>query len=153
FFAGTNSVPFHLAGTLHPILRTLSLPREFEKLSGKTVRLRIGNPIPANVLAAYGDPDHATAYLRSRTFFLANRSEPSPATSPATGARTVAPPGPQRLLSEEVAALPAECELCSAGEFSVYLVPAPAIPRLLGEIGRCREVAFRGAGEGTGESV
>ena len=152
FFMGTNSVPFQLAGTLHPVLRTLSLAREFEKLSGKTVRLRIGHPISAAVLAAYQDGAKATAYLRSRTFFLVNRSEfhlPPPAPS-GTRIRTVAPPGPERLLSEEVAALPAECELACSSDFAVYLAPAAEIPCLLAEIGRCREIAFRGAGEGTG---
>jgi putative hemolysin len=35
----------------------------------------------------------------------------------------------------------------------VYLASAAQIPRLLREIGRCRELAFREAGEGTGEAV
>src|SRR5262249_61388553 len=102
-------------------------------------------PTPPGALAVYGDPDRAPASLRSRFFFLANRPDPPLplTTSPVQCARTVAPPGSPRLLSEEVAALPAECELCGNNEFSVYLAPASAIPRLLGEIGRCRELAFR----------
>lgn len=98
FFPGANSVPFHLAGTLHPVLRTLSLVHEFEKLSGKTVRLRIGNPISWSVLARHDDAGRATAYLRSRTFFLANRSEPPsvpPGSLPKRRVRTLAPPGPR----------------------------------------------------------
>jgi len=152
FFPGANSVPFHLAGTLHPGLRTLSLVHEFEKLSSKTVRLRIGNPISSSVLARYEDAGRATAYMRWRTFFLANRFEPAsiPLGSLAkTRVRTVTPPDPKRLLAEEVAKLPAGCELTANSEFAVYLAPAAAIPRLLTEIGRCREVAFRDAGEGT----
>jgi hypothetical protein len=37
--------------------------------------------------------------------------------------------------------------------FVLYLAPAAAIPRLLKEIGRCREVTFRAAGEGTGHAT
>ena len=63
----------------------------------------------------------------------------------------IAPPGAERLLSGEVAALPAECELAGDKNYSVYLAPASQIPRMLAEIGRCRELAFRKVGEGTGK--
>ena len=157
FFEGDNSAPFHVAGVLHPGLRTIGLAREFHKMRGKTVRLRIGKTIPHSVLSGYRDPEHATAYMRSRTLFLANRSEAAPLQSTTymtgTRARTIDPSGPERLLSEEVAALPAESELAASRDFAVYLAAAGAIPRLLREIGRCREFAFRAAGEGTGKET
>lgn len=37
--------------------------------------------------------------------------------------------------------------------FAVYMAAADAIPRLLAEIGRCRELAFRATGEGTGQET
>ena len=155
FFEGANSMPFHLAGVLHPGLRTMGLARELHKMRGKTVRLRIGMPIPHNVLNGYRDAEHATAYMRSRTLFLANRSEAAPfqSTTYMAGkrARAIEPPGPGRRLSEEVAALPAQSELADSHDFSVYIAASDAIPRLLAEIGRCRELAFRATGEGTGK--
>ena len=78
FFEGANSVPFHVAGILHPDLRTIGLAREFHRMRGKTVRLHVGKPVPNNVLNGYRDPKHATAYMRSRSPFLANRSAPAP---------------------------------------------------------------------------
>jgi putative hemolysin len=156
FFEGANSVTFHVAGVLHPGLRTIGLAREFDKMRGKTVRLRIGKPIPHNVLSGYRDPKHATAYIRSRTLFLANRSEAAPIQSKnvaVTRPRTIGPSGPERLLSEEVAALPAESELAASQDFAVYIAAAGAIPRMLTEIGRSRELAFRAAGEGTGKET
>jgi putative hemolysin len=157
FFEGANSLSFHLAGTLHPHLRTISLIREFHKLRGRTIPVRIGQAIPANLLSSYGDPDRATEYLRSRTFFLSNRPRPAsvhplPTTQPAR-VTTIDPPAPERLLAEEVAALPADCELSRSGDFSVFLASAPQIPRLLPEIGRRRELAFRLVGEGTGKEI
>jgi putative hemolysin len=155
FFDGGNSVSFQVAGAMHPGLRTIGLAREFHKLRGKTVRLRVGNPIPHASLAGSGSPELATAYLRSRTFLLANRCAsarlPSVKCAERTRACPVAPPAEERLLSEEVAALPGDCELTGNDEFAVYLAPARAIPRLLGEIGRARELAFRAAGEGSGK--
>ncbi len=152
FFEGANSIPFQLAGILHPGLRTMALAREFGRMRGRTVRLRIGSPILHGMLAGYGNAEQATAYLRSRTFFLSNRSEPAPS-SPLSSprVRTIAPPGAERLLWGEVAALPAECELAGDKNYSVHLAPAPRIPRMLAEIGRCRELAFRKVGEGTGK--
>jgi len=154
FFEGANSVSFQMAGVVHPALRTVGLAREFHKLRGRTVRLRVGNPISHASLEALGDADRATSYLRSRTFLLANRSEAVPV--PARGiagapSGAMAAPGQERLITEEVAALPPECELAGNREFGVYLAPACAIPRLLQEIGRCREMAFREVGEGTGK--
>ena len=152
FFEGANSISFQLAGILHPGLRTMALAREFGRMRGRTVRLRIGSPIGPNMLAGYQNAERATAYMRSRTFFLSNRSEPalfSPFSS--RRVRTIAPPGAERLLSGEVAALPAECELAGDRNYSVYLASASQIPRMLAEIGRCRELAFRKVGEGTGK--
>jgi putative hemolysin len=154
FFEGANSISFQLAGILHPGLRTMALAREFGRMRGRSVRLRIGSPIRHAMLAGYRNAEEATAYMRSRTFFLSNRSEPAPAPfSPFASprVRTIAPPGAERLLSGEVAALPAECELAGDRNYSVYLAPASRIPRMLAEIGRCREVAFRKVGEGTGK--
>jgi putative hemolysin len=154
FFEGGNSIRFQLAGILHPGLRTMALAREFGRMRGRTVRVRIGSPIRHGMLAGYRNAEQATAYMRSRTFFLSNRSEPahapfSPVATPRV--RTIAPPGAERLLSGEVAALPAECELAGDRNYSVYLARAPQIPRMLAEIGRCRELAFRRVGEGTGK--
>jgi putative hemolysin len=158
YFEGANSLSFQLAGTLHPHLRTISLAREFRKLRGRTIPVRIGNAIPYSILETYGSPDRATEYLRSRTFFLSNRPRiasvsPQPTTHTVDRSTAVDPPAVERLLTEEVAALPADCELLRSGDFSVYLATAGQIPGVLLEIGRRREQAFRLVGEGTGREI
>jgi putative hemolysin len=154
-FEGYNGLAFQLAGVFHPALRTFSLPREFYKLRGSTVRLRIGSPIPQALLSGHAGPDEATRYLRARTYFLWNRHEPAPLSRPAPAQRprVVAPPRPEALLAAEIAALPAECELTGNRDFRVYLARAAQIPALLTEIGRSRELAFRAVGEGTGRDT
>jgi putative hemolysin len=154
FFEGANSVPFQVAGLLHPSLRTMGLAREFAKMRGKTVRLRIGSPVAHNTLAAYRDAGQATNYLRHRTFFLANRTDSTAASLASTPViRTGEPPARDQLLSEEVASLPADCELTGDKSFSVYLAHSRQIPALLQEIGRCRELAFSKVGEGSGQRL
>lgn len=155
FFEGVNSMGFHLAGVLHPGLRTANLAREFHRVSGQTLRVRIGTPIPPEVLSGYRDPAQATEYLRSRTFFLANRHAVEHASPNVAALEPVPRVPPARnydaSLEVEVAGLAPECEVTSSGEFAVYLAQASAIPRVLQEIGRCRELAFHQAGEGTGK--
>lgn len=99
YFEGANSIDFQIAGMLHPGLRAAWLAREFARLRGRTIRLRIGSPISAATLVRFEDAPSATVYMRHRTYLLANRSASSPAPrsfSPRTSA--IAPPGDARLL-------------------------------------------------------
>ena len=68
-------------------------------------------------------------------------------------AQPVAPAILQPLLKAEVEALPREQHLVSSGEFLVVYARAPQIPWCLQEIGRLRELTFRGVGEGTGKAT
>jgi putative hemolysin len=125
FFEGVNSLPFQLAGTLHPGLRTMGLVREFAKMRGKNVRVRIGSPISREVLSAYRTAEAATEYVRSRTLFLSNRPWRVTPHSPAGTPQTRLPPAPGRrteqLLGTEIAALPAPAELLASDEYSVFV--------------------------------
>lgn len=58
-----------------------------------------------------------------------------------------------QLLVNDVAALTPECLVTSRGAFDVYVAPAKALPNLMTEIARLRELTFRAAGEGTGKSM
>ena len=158
FFEGANSLPFHLAGALHPGLRTINLPREFVKMRGQTVRVRIGSPVSFDVLSAYRTAEAATEYLRSRTLFLSNRrwtaavgAQPAPAWKPTPSSRR--DKDTTACLAEEIAALPADCELTRSEEFSVFVARSAQIPSLLRVIGRSREEAFRTVGAGTGNET
>ncbi len=72
--------------------------------------------------------------------------------SPSTPEPIPSPPDP-RLLAEEMARLPARRLLVDAGPNAVILAAADEIPRVLYEIGRLREIAFRAVGEGTGGMI
>lgn len=159
YFGGHNGVGFQLMGMLHPKLRTAFLLQEFLQQEGKTVEVRVGSAITADAVEAIRDDREATEYLRWRTYLLARRSKPEAVWQTALRSRLafkiqepVAAPVPAHLLADEVARLPEDQCLAENGDLAVYLGTAHEIPQLLREVGRLREITFRGAGEGTGKS-
>lgn len=65
--------------------------------------------------------------------------------------QAIAPSLDKRQLTAEIDRLPRPYKLMSRHHFDVYLAPASAIPTVLQEIGRLREISFRAVGEGTGK--
>lgn len=153
---GSNGLPFQMLGMVHPRLRTAALPNEMLNKRGRTVEIRIGNPIDAARVEAIPTDESAIAYLRLRTELLARRSAIQIAHTVQPAVRSEAPieaPAPRELLRAEVAALPLDCLMEEARDLAVYMATADRIPWLLREIGRLREVTFRAAGEGTGKAT
>lgn len=173
FFPGGNSVLFHAAGLVHRRLRTGLLFREFCHPREKEATLRVGHAIPFTRLRKFEDDENLTRYVRLHTMVLAkrrrlespgqaavdNRGEFRPALLPSNDrltpeVRTANTAQSQIHHLEEVAALRASGGLITAqGNFSVYCASSRQIPRLLQEIGRLREEAFRAVGEGTGQEI
>jgi len=58
---------------------------------------------------------------------------------------------PLKLIRAEIASLSGPGPLTQQGPFDIYLASADAIPNILLEIGRLREVTFRAVGEGSGK--
>jgi len=155
FIEGRNSGLFVAAGRLHPLLRTTLLPRELLAQRGHVMRLRIGRAVTAHRLSTLGDVDAQTAYLRVRTYGLAGNatSQRRMALRPIYDSAPVHPlaePIATSILSDEIAALPQSSVLIESGPWAVYCADAGAVPRVLQEIGRLRELTFRDVGEGTG---
>lgn len=153
FIDGHNSALFQLGGLLHPRLRTMLLVREMLKFRAHTLGLRIGRRIAANVLKEIDDDEVAAQYLQYRTYLLRVTQQAAP-----TGAKRLlpayheplAPPVATARLVADVAALPAERLLTSHAALEVWYFVGNEAPALLAEIGRLREMSFRGIGEGTG---
>jgi len=154
YFPGHNSLSFHLAGLLHPRLRTAMLPRELLNKRHQRVTLQVGHPIPFTRLQALDDAA-LTSQLRLRCYALAARQVGAGEQATNGGQRLqedVAAAVPVPLLCAEVNALPATQRLEQSGDLEVWYARAGEIPWLLQEIGRLREISFRAIGEGTGRS-
>ena len=71
FFEGHNSRLFQLMSHLHPTLRVALLIKEFRARVGGTVRVAIGDPIPADELAPLrSDAKQMMDFLRRATYDL-----------------------------------------------------------------------------------
>ena len=137
FIGGRNSRLFHAAGRIHPLLRTALLPREMWAMRGRTIPVRIGEPVLRTEIAAQADGHARTQRLRARVDAL--------------GAIPVATRGG---IDEIVANIDAlrDRPLIESGSYQVFCATARELPAILPEIGRLRELAFRHAGEGTGSA-
>ncbi len=164
FIPGKASLLFHLAGLIHPRLRTLLLPREMLRLRRHNLPLRVGNALTMGELEMRFPSDHeALRYVRFRTLLLAGREQDA---SPfdqqmrrlTLDARAdsqeplISPIAPESLAAE-LDRLPKEALLLEEGHNVLYAAQGHAIPNVLREIGRLRELTFRAAGEGTGRDL
>jgi putative hemolysin len=70
YFEGRNSWRFQLLGLVHPVFRTLLLLREFVRLRGRRIRLRVGMPIPPGGTAPGASADQRLRVLRARVYAL-----------------------------------------------------------------------------------
>jgi putative hemolysin len=159
YFRGHNSVGFQLLGLIHPRLRTAFLLQEFLQHEKRTVEVRVGSSIASDAVSI-GSEDDATEYLRWRTYLLARRSKQGVswpaavrAKLPTKSQEEIAQPISPEILADEIVRLTKDRCLTQSGDLSVFLAAAKEIPHLLYEVGRLRELTFRGAGEGTGKRL
>lgn len=161
FFQGTNSAVFHMAGMVHPFLRTAMLPNELLNKGQKKIKMRVGNLISFIKLGSFEYDVDMTAYLRLRTYILEHRgARPKVPAIAAFVQKTnrdthgaIMPPQNAEVIAEEIRQLPLSQILHENGEYLVVQATADQIPRILLEIGRLREITFRAVGEGTGKTA
>jgi putative hemolysin len=150
YFHGANSAAFHIAGMIHPLLRTALLPRELFEKGGRTISVSIGVPIAPGASSALSNRQF-TAYLRMRTELLQTRrlERRGPLHFTSRKQHAIAGPGDRGAIRSEIDGLE---PLVDSGPFHAYLAQSQEIPAALDEIGRLREISFRAAGEGTGNA-
>jgi len=158
YFHGTNSRWFHILGRIHPLLRTARLGSELINKRHKVIRVRIGKPVTVNEQADLGDVARYGRYLRARTYSLGSALEAKPFFINFRKRRSrrqepVATPCDRNLLREEINSVRQSYELFTAKNYNVLFTPTRAIPNVIREIGRLRELTFREVGEGTNRAI
>ncbi len=153
WFDGRNSAIFQLAGLAHPLLRTVLLPHELLNKRRTRVRVQIGNPIGPQRLAEFDSATDLAAYLRVRTYLLKGRDETRAGRRTPRGERPIADPQSADVLAAEVKALALDSTLVASGDFRAIIARSQEMPTVLKELGRLREITFRGVGEGTGKAA
>jgi putative hemolysin len=157
FFPGHNGMAFQAAGLLHPRLRTVLLARQLLNKRGASLTMRIGESIPAKRWKPFATDRELVDYLRLRTYLLGqteveDRDVPAVTEQQSGGQEPLVDAVAPAQLCRELARLPGEALLHTHGTYQVWCVRAAQAPLLLSEIGRLRELTFRGHGEGTGRA-
>ena len=153
-FSGQNSALFQLAGFVSPHLRTLLLPGELRQRMGSHVDAHVGEPIGHERLSEFKSPEALALHLRFKTFLSRAHAELRSAPS-AIAPRVLEPVAaeiPAECIADEIARLPDTARLVSHGGMEARIASARDIPHTLSEIGRLRELTFRGVAEGTGRA-
>ncbi|MFP4025401.1 MAG: GNAT family N-acyltransferase [Thiohalospira sp.] len=158
YFQGTNSRFFHMLGQIHPLLRTAKLPSELFNKKNKTIKIRIGNPIPVKEQDDFSEITHYGRYLRARTYALGTTLEVKKFYRPSfypkiKKTEPIADTVNQDELVKEVKSLIENYLLFENRNFKIFCAPSTEMPLSMHEIGRLRELTFREVGEGTNRSL
>jgi len=161
YFHAKNSVFFYRLASMSDVLRTAKLPSEMLSQKRRKIKVRIGHPISVEDQKEHTNLEAYTAFLRRKTYMLANVFEKKNLLSKLP--RTLKIPRSPKDVAEETNSelMSLEVENCrrmdkrllQSKNYEVFLAKREVIPNILNEIGRLREITFREVGEGTNKSV
>lgn len=159
YFHGNNGLLFNLLSFIHPALRTAKLPSELFNKHGHKIRLRIGKPIMPTDLPYQNSTSKLLDFLRAKTYALGTGLEnekkifnPRNLFKIRKRQKAIAEAVPVGLLEDEIEKLQ-EFRVWTEKSYEVYITPTVAIPNIIKEIGRLREITFREVGEGTNKQT
>ncbi|WP_423820110.1 lysophospholipid acyltransferase family protein [Salinimicrobium sp. TIG7-5_MAKvit] len=161
YFHAKNSTFFYRLASISDILRTAKLPSEMLSQKKRKIKVRIGNAIQPQDIQEISSVESLTAFLRRKTYMLANAFEKKPFLKGIPKNFKIQKP-PKKIVEEtQLDLMMAEVETCrkldkrllESKNYEVFLAKKEIIPNILKEIGRLREITFRAIGEGTNMST
>lgn len=159
YFDGNNGVLFNILSFIHPTLRTAKLPSEFLNKQGLKIKVRIGRPIHIEDISYRNNTNKLLDFLRARTYALGTALEqdkklfnPINLFKIKKKPEHVVAETDRNLIVEEIKQLE-DFRVWEEKNYEVYITPTTAIPNVLREIGRLREITFREVGEGTNKKI
>jgi putative hemolysin len=156
-FQGTNSRLFHILAKIHPSLRQVRLPSELLSKKHKNIKIRIGNPIKIEEQDRFDDVYQFGRFIRAKTYSMESNIEVKRffnySLKPRSKPEPVIDPVPQDQILKEIQKIKQDYTLFNLKNYTAYCAPSKEIPNILNEIGRLREITFRGVGEGTNQSI
>lgn len=150
-FSGSNTISFHMAGLIHPRLRTALLGHQFINKRDQTIRVQVGNPIRFREYAPIDEPKEIINYFEARTHLLERHQKVYERKASKKKFHPLARPSRIDAMQSEIESLQDYNYLISHGDQQVYIANDSQIPSIMREIGRLREMSFRIVGEGTGK--
>jgi putative hemolysin len=160
YFHAKNSRFFYFLSKISDTLRTAKLPSEVISQEGKIIKVRIGKPISVADQNKYEDIASFYEFVRKKTYMLANPFEKANKLISTEAIKIKKPvkqivlPKNKELYLKEIELLKnANGKLLESKNYEVFFANPKDIPNLLYEIGRLREITFRGVGEGTNKAI
>ena len=153
YFDGNNSLAFHLAGLIHPRLRTALLGHQFINKKDHAIKVSIGNPIRFKEYKHMTKPEHLISYAESRTFMLRKKEKKDKYSKKAEYKTHLVKAIKPEIMESELVQLSEQNHLVNSGKFDVFIAMDAQIPNIMREIGRLRELSFRLVGEGSGKET
>lgn len=161
YFHARNSTFFYQLASVNDVLRTAKLPSEMLSQKKRKIKVRIGNAISPEDQQELPDLETYTAFLRRKTYMLANTFEKRNLLKEIPKSLKKAK-SPQKIIdatNDEL--MQAEIQTCritdkrllESKNYEVFLAKKEIIPNILQEIGRLREITFREIGEGTNKPI
>lgn len=150
---GLNSKLFYFMALIHPILRSLMLPRELSNKQNFNLGLVFGQTVNHQDLRHLNSPQAITDYLRLTTELLRPNVK---GTKVYKGVKQA----PLSDLAHQGAYenpdnLPdiTSYRLIETNDFDVFCAPFEVMGKYMELLGAARELTFRAAGEGTGNNI
>jgi putative hemolysin len=160
YFHAKNSRLFYFLSKISDTLRTAKLPSEVLSQKSRVIKVRIGKAISVKDQEAYENIDDFHAFIRKKTYMLANPFEVSnpliktPSLKIPKQPKEVIPPVSQNQMIKEIVKLREnDSRLLKSHNYEIFFALSHNIPNILREIGRLREVTFREVGEGTNNAI
>lgn len=161
YFHAKNSRFFYVLSRISNVFRTAKLPSELLTQKKRLIKVRIGKPISVKEQKDIKSFEEYSNFLRRKTYMLSNAfDKPKILKNISTSlkvkkpAKKIASSVGESVISTEIKGLKnANYCLLKSKNYEVFLAHANAIPNILKEIGRLREITFRAIGEGTNKAL
>ncbi len=143
-----NSLSFYVASMIYKNLSTAMLPREIFNQKSKTIGIKIGRQIPAEILKKKSNvsDDELSKMLRKHVYRLGKGKK----VVFKTDSNIIHPVNPKILKSD---LLNSEILGETKDGKKIFLADFERSPNAIKEISRLREITFRKVGEGTGKKA
>lgn len=152
YIDGQNSNFFHFLGKIHPMLRTLRLPKELLKKKDTDINIRISSPMHPKVIQNVNDVETLARILKAKTYCLENKSLIFDEVNTSIDKYDkIIDATPVDLLKDEIEKLKDSNLLFKVDNYLCFFAKHENIPYIFREISRLREITFREIGEATGK--
>lgn len=139
-----NSNFFYFVSMIFKSFSTFLLPREIFKKTGKTIRIKIGDPIPGKTFKSKAiKTSSQSKLLRKHTYKIGTNRKGIFRTE-----KTIIHPVNRKILKNQL--LQSELLIDLNNDKKIYLTEFSKSPDVIKEISRLRELTFRKIGEGSG---